>query len=159
MIHDTYEITAVLKVKTDIITSIAVRLIGRTVILVIMYVETFKTDVNLLVFLVLDVIMWRSDWPIFSSIRVTKLILIISLNVIKGKMSYLMIKNILLLFSNVTLYQHHLTKSSINILYYCWYVLLEVNFSLHLRLLNRCDISLRNSFLQDKSIIAYIYYI
>ena len=57
MIHDTYEITAVLKVKTDIITSIAVRLIGRTVILVIMYVETFKTDVNLLFFLVLDVIM------------------------------------------------------------------------------------------------------
>jgi hypothetical protein len=34
-----------LKVETDIITSIAVSSIGWTVILVIMYVETFKTDV------------------------------------------------------------------------------------------------------------------
>ena len=36
---------AVLKVETDIITSIAVSLIGRAVILVILYVDTFKTDV------------------------------------------------------------------------------------------------------------------
>jgi len=39
-------IMAVIKVETDIITSITVSLIGRAVILVIMYVETFKTDVN-----------------------------------------------------------------------------------------------------------------
>ena len=39
-------ILAVLKVETDIITSIAVSLIGRAAILVIMYVETFKTNIN-----------------------------------------------------------------------------------------------------------------
>jgi hypothetical protein len=36
---------AFLKVETDIILRIAVRLIGRAVILVILYVETFKTDI------------------------------------------------------------------------------------------------------------------
>jgi len=36
---------AVLKVETDIITSITASPLGRTAILVIMYVETFKTDV------------------------------------------------------------------------------------------------------------------
>ena len=41
-----YRIMADLKVETDIITSIAVSPIGWTVILVKMYVETFKTDVN-----------------------------------------------------------------------------------------------------------------
>ena len=40
-----YRIKAVFKVETDIITSIASRLIGRFEILVIMYFETFKTDV------------------------------------------------------------------------------------------------------------------
>jgi hypothetical protein len=34
-----------MKVETDIITSIAVSLIGRAGILMIMYVETYKTDV------------------------------------------------------------------------------------------------------------------
>ena len=38
-------ITGVLKVETDIIASIRASLTGRTVILVIMYVEIFKTDV------------------------------------------------------------------------------------------------------------------
>jgi hypothetical protein len=42
--QDIYRITAVLKVETDIITSIAASPIGRAVILVIMYVETFKTN-------------------------------------------------------------------------------------------------------------------
>jgi hypothetical protein len=37
---------AVLKVKTDIITSITARPIGRAAILVIMYVESFETDVS-----------------------------------------------------------------------------------------------------------------
>ena len=41
----TYRIKAVFKVETDIITNIASRLIGQFEILVIMYVETFKTDV------------------------------------------------------------------------------------------------------------------
>jgi hypothetical protein len=34
-----------MKVETDIITNITVSLIGRAVLLVIMYVEIFKTDV------------------------------------------------------------------------------------------------------------------
>jgi hypothetical protein len=44
LMQDIYRITAVLKVETDIITSIAASPIGRAVILVIMYVETFKTN-------------------------------------------------------------------------------------------------------------------
>ena len=40
-----YRITTVLKVETDIITSFRVNLTGRVVILVIMYVETFKIEV------------------------------------------------------------------------------------------------------------------
>ena len=42
-----YRITAVLKVETDIIFSITVTLIGWAVVLVIIYVETFKTDILL----------------------------------------------------------------------------------------------------------------
>jgi butyrate kinase len=40
-----YRITAVLKVETDIITSIAAGLTKQAVILVLKYVEIFKTDV------------------------------------------------------------------------------------------------------------------
>jgi len=40
-----YGITAVLTAKTNIIASIVVSPIGRAVILVIMYVKTFKSDV------------------------------------------------------------------------------------------------------------------
>ena len=40
-----YRITAVLKVETDIITSIEDNLMGRVAILVIMYVKTFKMEV------------------------------------------------------------------------------------------------------------------
>ena len=40
-----YGIMAVLKAKTNIIASIVVSPIGRAVILVIMYVKTFKSDV------------------------------------------------------------------------------------------------------------------
>jgi hypothetical protein len=43
-----YRITSVLKVETDIIASITASTMGRVVILVIMYVETFKTDVIVL---------------------------------------------------------------------------------------------------------------
>jgi hypothetical protein len=42
-----YRITAVLKVETDIIFSITVSPIGWAVVLVIIYVETFKTDILL----------------------------------------------------------------------------------------------------------------
>ena len=38
-----------MKVETDIITRIAVSLIGRSGILMIMYVETYKTDVIVLI--------------------------------------------------------------------------------------------------------------
>ena len=43
--NNRYRITAVIMVETDIITSIAVSLIGGIVILVSVCVETFKTDV------------------------------------------------------------------------------------------------------------------
>ena len=42
---NTYRITSILKVETYIIINIAASLKGRTVILVIMHVETFKMDV------------------------------------------------------------------------------------------------------------------
>ena len=54
-IGGTYRITTVLKVKTDIIVSMAASSIGRAVILVIMYVKTFKT--NVIVFDGINVIM------------------------------------------------------------------------------------------------------
>jgi hypothetical protein len=44
-IYNRYRITAVLKVETDIIASISASLTGRAVILVIMYVEIFRTGV------------------------------------------------------------------------------------------------------------------
>ena len=72
-----YRIMAVLKVETYIIISILASPIGWAVILLIMYAETFKT--NIIVFFVYlkrhNVI---SHWPKFSSIRVSKLILTIS---------------------------------------------------------------------------------
>jgi hypothetical protein len=68
---------AVLKVRTDIITSITVILVGRAVILVIMYVEIFKMDV--IVFFGIKCHL-TSRWPIVSIIQVAKLILTISLS-------------------------------------------------------------------------------
>jgi hypothetical protein len=44
--NNIYKITIVLKVETDIIVSIAASLTGRAVILVIMYVEIFKTGIH-----------------------------------------------------------------------------------------------------------------
>jgi hypothetical protein len=49
-----YRITAVLKVETDIIVSISVSLVGWAMILVIMYIKTFKT---VIVFFICDVFM------------------------------------------------------------------------------------------------------
>ena len=45
MSYDKYRLTAVMKVETDIITRIAVSPVGQAVILVIINVETFKTDI------------------------------------------------------------------------------------------------------------------
>ena len=42
VVYNKYRITVVMKVETDIITSIAASSRGPTVILTIMYVETFK---------------------------------------------------------------------------------------------------------------------
>jgi hypothetical protein len=56
--------------------SITASLIGRAMILVIMYVETFKIDV--IVFISIKRHNATSHWPIFSSILVTKLMLAIS---------------------------------------------------------------------------------
>ena len=48
MLYDIYGIAVVMKIETDIIASIAVRLIELAEILVMMYVETFKTVVIVL---------------------------------------------------------------------------------------------------------------
>ena len=62
-------ITTVLKVETDIITSIAASLTGWAVILVIMYVEIFKTSV--IVFIGDIKMCLMSHWPIIFNIRVS----------------------------------------------------------------------------------------
>ena len=78
-----------MKVETNIITSIWASLIGRTVILVIMYVKTFKADI---IVYISDVIMCLSShWLIFFSIRVSLLRLAMSLAEIKRKISMLLI--------------------------------------------------------------------
>ena len=85
-----YRIKAVFKVETDIITSIASRLIGRFEILVIMYFETFKTDVISFISNVNVIMCLMSHWPIIVSIRIRSLILTISL--CEVKMSKLPVK-------------------------------------------------------------------
>jgi hypothetical protein len=75
-----------LKAETDINVSITESLIGRTMILVIMYVKTFKADV---VFIGIKHHNMTSLRPIISSIRVNPLIMTITLVEIKGKMSNL----------------------------------------------------------------------
>ena len=78
-----YRTMSALKVETDIITSIAVSLIGRAVIPGTMYVRTLKTYVT--VFIGIKLLNVMPHWPIFSSIRISALILTISLNEIKIK--------------------------------------------------------------------------
>jgi hypothetical protein len=68
---NTSRIMPVLKVETDIITSIAASLIGTYVILVIIYVEPYKTIDNIIMGLM-------SHRSIMISIRVSWLILQIS---------------------------------------------------------------------------------
>ena len=65
----TYRIMSVLKVETDIITSIVASLTGWAVILVIMYIKIFKTGV---IGFICDVKMClTSHWPIIFNIRVS----------------------------------------------------------------------------------------
>ena len=84
-----YRITAILKVETDIITCITVRLTGWAVILVIMYIKTFKTKVT--VFISNIIMCLTSHWQIIFKIRISSLIQTISPGEIKGKMSKLSI--------------------------------------------------------------------
>jgi len=79
-----------MKVTTDIIASIAASLIGQSVILVIIYIETFKT--NVIVFIGNVIICLKSRSPIIFSITIISLILLILLCEITEKKSKLLIK-------------------------------------------------------------------
>ena len=81
---NTHRIAAVLKVETDIISSISASPIGQSLIVEIMYVETFKSDRIAFIgdIIVFDVILIN-----MSSIRVIPLILAISLDEFKRKTS------------------------------------------------------------------------
>ena len=68
-----YKIMAVMKVETDSIARITVSLIGWAVILVIMYIKTFKT--NIIVFVGNVVMFLLSHWPIMFTVMVGSLIL------------------------------------------------------------------------------------
>ena len=78
---------AVMKVKTDRIASFAASLIGWTVKLVIMLVDTFKIDV---VF-ICNIMCLTLQWPIIFSSSIRSSILTILLGEIKEKMSKLSI--------------------------------------------------------------------
>ena len=67
-----YRVMSVLKVETDIITSITLSLIWWAVILVITYLAIFKTDV--IVFIGNIIMCLTSHWPIIFCIRVSSLI-------------------------------------------------------------------------------------
>ena len=82
----TYRITADLKVETDIIISIVESPIGRDVIIC---VKILKAEV--IVYIGNAIICLTSRWPIIFSIRVSLLILTISLGEIKGQMIKLQI--------------------------------------------------------------------
>jgi hypothetical protein len=72
-----------MKVEIDIITSIETSLIARAVILVIVFVDIFTTDVIVFIGYVI------MHWPIILSIRVIPLMLTTSLGELKWKMSKL----------------------------------------------------------------------
>ena len=74
-----------MKVETNIITSISVSPMGRAVILVIIYVKTFKTDIIDFIGQIRRCLM--SHWLIIFWIIVRSLITTISPSEIKGKMS------------------------------------------------------------------------
>jgi hypothetical protein len=77
--------TQSMKVETNIITSVSVSPMERVVILVIMYVKTFKTDIIDFIGQIRMCLM--SHWLIIFCILVRSLIPTISPSEIKGKMS------------------------------------------------------------------------
>ena len=81
--HSSINIECIITVKVVIgmIFSISERPIRRDVIHVIMYVETFKIDVT--VFIVINNMCFKSNWWIIVSIRVSTLILTMSLDDVK----------------------------------------------------------------------------
>ena len=80
-----YWTAAVLKVRTDVFTSITASLKGQAVILVKMYVKTSETDVIVVIGNIIMCLM--AHCLIISSIRVNSVILTITLGENKGKMS------------------------------------------------------------------------
>ena len=82
-------ITAAMKVETDTITSITMSPVGWAVILEIIYVETFTTD--LIVFIPNVSVCLRSHWLIILSISQFVDTDTHSLGEVKGKMSILLI--------------------------------------------------------------------
>ena len=87
-----YRITAILKVESDIVANISASPIGWAGILVIMFVEAFRTDV--IAFNGHVIMCFRSDWPMkvtnWSNIFVDQG-QTLSAALIKGKMSNLLI--------------------------------------------------------------------
>jgi len=68
LIVDIYRITVVMNVETEINSSITASLIGQAVILVIMYVKSFKTAVIVLICIVIMCLI--SPWPIVVIIAI-----------------------------------------------------------------------------------------
>ena len=80
--------SAGVKIETEIIASIKASPIWQAVILMLMCIETFKSDV---IIFIGNIIMYlMPHWPIISNNRITKLILTISLCKINGQMSKLL---------------------------------------------------------------------
>ena len=103
---------SVLKAETDIITTKAASLIGQAEILVIMFVEIFKTDV--IVFICNIIMCLTSHWPIFCSQYQCPLILIISHSEIKEKMSKLLIKHIIHTYFHLFIWMYMKFKMSLS---------------------------------------------
>ena len=72
--YNKYRITSGLKVETDIITNTTTNLIGRAVILLIMFVQSFTFEVT--VFIINIIMCLTSNGPTISCIRDSSLILI-----------------------------------------------------------------------------------
>jgi hypothetical protein len=84
----------VLKVETDIITSIKASLTGRAMLQVIMYVEIFKTGVNIFIHdvKISELVLAHASYELpiyFLWIKVSSLIHTLSAAHLKGKMSNL----------------------------------------------------------------------
>ena len=110
-----YRIMAVLKVETDIITSIAASLTGWAVKLVIMYVAIFKTGVIVFIGKV-KMSLWTD--LIFLWIKVSSVIQTLSAAHIKGKMSNLPIKY-LIVYLHFFLFKFHIDIIYISFISVC----------------------------------------